>query len=401
MMDAAISATWTYPTKIWFGPGRLDELASGCAEIGMRRPLIVADPYISTGPVMQKLRAALSGVDIESAVFDGLQGNPTSRNLDDGIAAFRAGGHDGVIAIGGGSALDVGKTVAFMVAQDRPVWEFEDIGTLWRAAKTGGIAPIIAVPTTSGTGSEVGRATVITNAESHEKKIIFHPQMMPRLVIADPELMVSLPPVLTAGTGMDALAHNLEAYCAPGYHPMADAIATDGIRLIQKWLPVAFVDGGDLEARTHVMAAAMMGGTAFQKGLGAIHALSHPIGSVYGFHHGLTNAVLMPYVIDHNRTAIAEKLDHLAHCMRLPGAGSGTDRFLQWVLDLRRDLGIPHTLADLGVRPEMFDKIAKMSLADPTAATNPVPLTLESARSILTAASEGRLFHTTAGSPRA
>lgn len=391
MTDPVLRANWNYPTKIWFGAGRLAELPAACAETGIARPLIVADPFFTALPEMAQLRAALAAAGIESAVFDALQGNPTARNLEDGITAFRAGAHDGVIAIGGGSALDVGKTVAFMVAQDRPVWEFEDIGTLWRAAKTEGIAPVIAVPTTSGTGSEVGRATVITNDATHEKKIIFHPMMLPALVIADPALTLGLPPVLTIGTGMDALAHNLEAYFAPGFHPMADAIAVEGVRLVQRWLPRAAAEGSDLIARAQMMAAASMGGTAFQKGLGAIHALSHPIGSITGLHHGLTNAVLMPYVIDANRAAIADKLDYLALVMELPGTGSGAERFLRWTLAFRAELGIPHTLTEFGVPETSIAKIAEMSVSDPTAGTNPLPVTVDSALAILRAAAAGRL----------
>lgn len=390
MTKTTLTANWNFPTKVWFGPGRITDLALGCSEIGSSRPLIVADPYFSTLPIMNSIQDSLLTAGVTSEVFDALQGNPTSKNLDDGVAAFRAGDHDSVIAIGGGSALDVGKTVAFMVAQTRPVWDFEDIGSLWCAAQTSGIAPIIAVPTTSGTGSEVGRATVITNETTHEKKIIFHPQMMPQLVIADPTLTIDLPPALTAGTGMDALAHNLEAYCAPSYHPMADAIAIEGLLLLKLWLPVAVTDGQNIEARTHVMSAACMGATAFQKGLGAIHALSHPIGSVYGLHHGLTNAVLLPYVIDFNRSAIGAKMDHLAHCLDLPNTNkSGTDRVLSWILNLRREIKIPHTLAELGVKREDFCRIAAASLVDPTAGTNPLPLDTDAATHILKAAYDG------------
>jgi alcohol dehydrogenase class IV len=389
-----LTSNWNYPTKIWFGAGRLSDLGAACREIGVAHPLIVSDPYFSALPVMAEIIRALTAAGLQPGLFDKLQGNPTARNLDDGIAAFRAGGHDGVIAIGGGSALDVGKTVAFMVAQDRPVWDFEDVGDHWRRAKVEGIAPIIAIPTTAGTGSEVGRATVITNDATHEKKIIFHPQMMPKIVIADPALTLGLPPDMTARTGMDALAHNLEAYCAPGYHPMADAIAVEGIRLLQKWLPLAVADGQNLEARAHVMAAASMGGTAFQKGLGAIHALSHPIGSVYGCHHGLTNAVVMPYVLAFNRGAIAGKIDDLARVMGLSetgDGGSGVDRFIAWTLDIRKRIGIPHTLKEIAVAPEMFARIADMAVCDPTAGTNPVPLTVPAALEILSAAYQGTL----------
>ncbi|MCK5745182.1 MAG: iron-containing alcohol dehydrogenase, partial [Oricola sp.] len=337
------------------------------------------------------LRTALSTAGITTGLFDRLQGNPTAKNLEDGIAAFREGGHDSVIAIGGGSALDIGKTIAFMAGQTRPVWDFEDVGDCWRRADSEAIAPVIAIPTTSGTGSEVGRATVIADDRTHEKKIIFHPLMMPRIVIADPALTIGLPEPMTVGTGMDALAHNLEAFCALSYHPMADAIAVDGIRLLQRWLPVAAKDGENVEARAHVMAAASMGGTSFQKGLGAIHSLSHPIGSILGLHHGMTNAVLLPYVIDYNRPAIGEKMEHLAYAMRLDGAGSGVDRFIAWATEFRKQLGVPHTLAEFDVRPEHFGKIAKMSVSDPTAGTNPVALTVEGSTQILQAAYEGKL----------
>lgn len=392
MIVAASAANWNYPTRIWFGPGRIEHLAAACAEIRVTRPLIVSDPYFSSLPVMTDIRARLLAAGIESGLFDRLQGNPTSRNLEDGVAAFREGRHDSVIAIGGGSALDVGKTVAFMVAQSRPVWDFEDIGTLWRAANTEGIAPVIAVPTTSGTGSEVGRATVISNEATLEKKIIFHPMMLPQLVIADPALTLDLPAVLTAGTGMDALAHNLEALCAPSYHPMADAIAVEGLRLLKLWLPVAVAEGQNIEARSQVMTAASMGGTSFQKGLGAIHSLSHPIGSIYGFHHGMTNAVLMPYVVAANRAAIAEKMEHLARCLSLPASdGDGTDRVLTWLQELRTAIRVPHTLAQFGISREDFPRIVEAALKDPTAPTNPVALSHEFLVGILEAAWEGHL----------
>lgn len=386
-------ANWSYPTTIWFGAGRIADLADACAEAGMSRPLIVADPFLSGQPVMERAIAQLRERRLKPAVFDRLQGNPTSKNLDDGIAAFRSGGHDGVIAIGGGSALDVGKTVAFMAAQKRPVWDFEDIGDYWRRADAKAIAPIVAIPTTAGTGSEVGRATVITNEATHEKKIIFHPEMMPRVVIADPELTIGLPPALTAGTGMDALAHNLEAYFSPVLHPMADAIAVEGTRLLRGYLVGAYRQGSDIEARANVMIAAMMGAVSFQKGLGAIHSLSHPIGAIYGFHHGLTNAVLMPYVLQSNRPAISGKARHLARCIGLEcdgdGLPDGFDALLQWVLQIRSELGIPHTLEELGVRREDFGKIAEMAVRDPTAGTNPVPLTVPSLLGILEAAYGG------------
>ena len=299
-----------------------------------------------------------------------------------------AGGHDGVIAFGGGSALDAGKVIAFMAGQTRPMWDFEDVGDWWTRADPAGIAPVVAVPTTAGTGSEVGRAGVITNAATHTKKVIFHPRMMPVVVICDPGLTVGLPAGVTAGTGMDALAHCLEAYCAPGFHPMADGIAVEGIRLVKDYLPRAVANGSDIEARAQMMAAAAMGATAFQKGLGAIHALSHPVGALYGTHHGMTNAVFMPYVLAFNRAAVAERLGRLAGYL---GLAPTFDAFAQWVLDLRASVGVPHTLAGLKVDGARAELIADMAIVDPTAGGNPVELTRDAALKIFDAALIGRV----------
>lgn len=374
-----LSGNWSFPTRVWFGAGRIDDLPAACAETGMKAPLLVVDPGLSGTAMATDILKRLRGTGLQVGLFDRLQGNPTSVNLADGIAAYRAGNHDGVVAIGGGSALDVGKTVALMVGQTRPVWDFEDIGDWWKRASTEGIAPVIAVPTTSGTGSEVGRATVITNVETHAKKIIFHPMMMPRIAICDPALTLGLPPLLTAGTGMDALSHAFEAYCAPGFHPMADAIALEGMRLVQQSLARAVKNGSDLEARANMMAAAGMGATAFQKGLGLIHSVSHPIGALYNTHHGLTNAVVMPYVIAFNAEAIGEKMQHLAHYLRLDGAGAtaagAVNAVRDWVLRLRSEIGIPATIAELGVDTTRFEEIARLAVIDPTAGTNPIPFT--------------------------
>ena len=308
--------------------------------------------------------------------------------LEAGLAAYRAGGCDGVIAFGGGSALDAGKVVAFMTGQTRPMWDFEDVGDWWSRADPDGIAPIVAVPTTSGTGSEVGRAGVITDEATHTKKIIFHPQMMPRVALLDPELTLGLPAKLTAGVGMDALSHCLEAYCAPGFHPLADGIALEGMRLVKDYLPRAVRDGSDIEARGMMMAAAAMGATAFQKGLGAMHALSHPIGAIYGTHHGMTNAVFMPYVLAHNRAAIAERISRAAAYLGLPAE---FDVFLDWVLTLRAEIGVPHTLVALGAPVHEPERIVEMALVDPTAGGNPAPLTREGARALFDAARDGRV----------
>ncbi|MCZ8100563.1 MAG: iron-containing alcohol dehydrogenase [Burkholderiales bacterium] len=383
-----LSANWNYPTSVRFGAGRIAELAKACRTAGMARPLFVTDPGISGLAIVRTALDVLAGAGVATAVFDRVQPNPVDANVEDGLAAYRAGGHDGVIAFGGGSALDAGKVIAFMAGQTRPMWDFEDVGDWWTRADPAGIAPVVAVPTTAGTGSEVGRAGVITNAATHTKKVIFHPRMMPVVVICDPELTVGLPAGVTAGTGMDALAHCLEAYCAPGFHPMADGIAAEGIRLVKDYLPRAVANGADIEARAQMMAAAAMGATAFQKGLGAIHALSHPVGALYGTHHGMTNAVFMPYVLAFNRAAVAERLGRLAGYL---GLAPTFDAFAQWVLDLRASVGVPHTLAGLKVDGARAELIADMAIVDPTAGGNPVELTRDAALKIFDAALTGRV----------
>jgi alcohol dehydrogenase class IV len=382
-----LTANWSYPTAVRFGPGRIAELAASCRAAGITRPLLVTDRGLSNLPIIANAVELCRAAGTATAVFDGIQPNPVESNVYDGVAAYRAGRHDGVIAMGGGSALDCGKLIAFMTGQTRPIWDFEDIGDWWTRADAASIAPIIAVPTTAGTGSEVGRAGVVTNEATHTKKIIFHPRMMPAIVICDPELTIGLPRSVTAGTGMDALAHCLEAYCAPGFHPLADGIAAEGVRLVHAYLSRAVADGTDIEARAHMMAAAAMGATAFQKGLGAIHALSHPIGAICGTHHGMTNAVFMPYVLAFNRAAVADRVARLAaYC----GLEPTFDGFLQWILQLRRGIGVPHTIKDLGVDQALADRVADMAIIDPTAGGNPVPLTRDAARAIFDAAYEGR-----------
>ena len=381
-------ATWTYPTAIRFGAGRIAELAEACRAAGIARPLLVTDPGIARLPIAARLRGLLAAAGLGAGEFSEVQPNPTEENVAAGLSVLRAGGHDGVVAFGGGSALDCGKVVAFLHGQTRPMWDFEDVGDWWMRADPAGILPVVAVPTTAGTGSEVGRAGVITNLATRTKKVIFHPSMMPRQVICDAELTLGLPPALTAGTGMDAFAHCLEAYCAAGYHPMAEGIAVEGMRLVQEYLPRAYRDGSDLEARANMLAAAAMGATAFQKGLGAIHALSHPVGALYGTHHGLTNAVFMPYVLDFNREVLWDKIDRLAGWLEIDEGFSG---FLDFVLRLRRDLGIPHTLDKIGVDKARFDEMARMAIADPTAGGNPRALTEDDARDLYERALEGRV----------
>ena len=380
------TANWSFPTAIRFGAGRIAELADACRSAGMTRPLFVTDRGLAELSMTQDALGRLVEDGLAAKLFTGVQPNPTDANLDAGIAAFREGEHDGVVGFGGGSALDLAKLVAFMPVQTRPVWDFEDIGDHWTRANPEGIAPIIAVPTTAGTGSEVGRASVLTNTADHVKKIIFHPQMLPRVVIADPALTQGMPQPITVGTGMDALAHSLEAYCSPSYHPMAEGIALEGMRLVKENLPRVADTPDDLDARGQMLSAAMMGAVAFQKGLGAIHALSHPVGAFYDTHHGMTNAVVMPAVLRANRPAIEAKMERLAAYLGLSG---GFDGVLTWILELRETLGVPPTLAAFEVPDERIDIMVEMAMVDPTAASNPVPMTKDTTRSMFEAAFGG------------
>jgi alcohol dehydrogenase class IV len=367
-MSAVLKGNWNYPTRIWAGPGRLAELPAACAELGIKRPLIVTDAGLKASPMIRRAQAALAG----APVFGDVKGNPVAANVEAGLAVYRAGRHDGVVAFGGGSALDAGKVIAFMAGQTRPMWDFEDIGDWWTRADPAGIAPVVAIPTTAGTGSEVGRAGVILNEATHQKKIIFHPKMMPGVVISDPELTVGLPPGVTAATGIDAFVHCFEAFCAPGFHPLADGMALEGMRLVQQYLPRAYDDGSDIEARSRMLAAASMGAAAFQKGLGGVHAIAHPVGSFFDTHHGLTNAVILPYVMVHNRAAIAERLQIVARLLDL--GKPGFDGMLDWVLAFRRRLGIPHTLAEIGVDLRNPEVIGREAAVDPSAGGNPIPI---------------------------
>ena len=384
-MSMVLRGNWNYPTTIWAGPGRIAELAKACSQVGITRPLIVTDEGLIGAPMIKNALAALKS----AALFGAVRGNPASSHVEAGLRAYRAGDHDGVVAFGGGSALDAGKVVAFMSGQTRPLWDFEDIGDWWTRADPAGIAPVVAVPTTAGTGSEVGRAGVILNEETHQKKIIFHPQMMPRVVISDPELTVGLPPSVTAATGIDAFVHCFEAFCAPGFHPLSDGVALEGMRLIHRYLPRACADGTDIEARAHMLAAASMGATAFQKGLGGVHAIAHPVGSWFNTHHGLTNAVILPYVMAFNRTAIADKTAVIARVLNLPAPGF--EGFFDWVLKMRRDLGIPHSLADIGVSADQAAIIGREAAIDPSAGGNPIPVDAAQLERIFRAAVDGRL----------
>ena len=374
-----ISANWSYPNAFKLGRGRIKELADACKSLGMKKPLLVTDRGLASMAITTTALDILEDAGLGRAIFADVDPNPNEKNLEAGVKAFKDGGHDGVVAFGGGSGLDLGKCVAFMAGQTRPVWDFEDIGDWWTRANLEGIAPIVAVPTTAGTGSEVGRASVITNSATHVKKIIFHPKFLPGVVIADPELTVGMPKVITAGTGMDAFAHCLEAYSSPFYHPMSAGIALEGMRLVKEFLPRAYREGTDLEARANMMSAAAMGAVAFQKGLGAIHALSHPIGAVYNTHHGMTNAVVMPAVLRFNRKAIEDKIARAAAYLGISG---GFDGFYDYVLQLRAELGVPESLSAMGIAPDRIDELSAMAIEDPSAGGNPVPLTLENTKAL-------------------
>ena len=378
----SLIANWSYPTAVRFGAGRISEIADACQAAGIRNPLLVTDRGLADMPITLKTLGFLDAAGLGRAIFADVDPNPNEKNAAAGVKAFRDGGHDGVVAFGGGSGLDLGKLVAFLAGQTRPLWDFEDIGDWWTRADSDAIAPIVAVPTTAGTGSEVGRASVITNSETEEKKIIFHPKFLPSVVICDPELTVGMPRFITAGTGLDAFAHCVEAFCSPHYHPMSQGMALEGMRLVKDFLPRAYADGTDIEARAHMMSAAAMGATAFQKGLGAIHALSHPIGAMYHTHHGTTNAVCMPAVLQFNKPAITSIITQAANYLGIKG---GFDGFCAYVDDLNASLAIPKSLTELGVTDPDIDRIVAGALRDPSTGGNPVEMTEENTRVLLQA----------------
>ena len=386
------SYNWNYPTTVWVGEKRIEDLYLACKQLKIKKPLFVTDGGLAQSEMVKKIVDDLNKKSFQTKVFSEVKGNPVGSNVMQGVEAFRKGNHDGVIAFGGGSGLDVGKAVAFMSAQSRPIWDFEDVGDYWTRANSDGIAPIIAVPTTAGTGSETGRASAIVNEKTGIKKIIFHPKFLPSIVILDPVLTVGLPPKLTAATGMDALAHNLEAYCAPGFHPMADGIALEGMYLIKKWLAIAVKDGKNLEARSNMLAAASMGSTAFQKGLGAIHSLSHPVNSMYNVHHGLSNAIFMPYVLTFNKKEIENKIVKITEYLDLKERTF--DVFLNWIMNLREEFNIPHKLSDVAdVKNKDLDKLSKMALEDPSTSGNPKKLELKDMKTMYIHSLEGKLFN--------
>ncbi|MEM8877420.1 MAG: iron-containing alcohol dehydrogenase [Pseudomonadota bacterium] len=373
-------ANWSYPTAVRFGAGRISELADACAAAGITRPLLVTDRGLAGLTMTAKTLDILDAADLGRAIFADVGSDPSDIDVEAGVRAYREGGFDGVIAFGGGSGLDLGKAIAFMAGQTRPIWDFEDIGDWWTRADADAIAPVIAVPTTAGTGSEVGRASVITNSEIEEKKIIFHPKMLPVVVICDPELTVGMPKHITAGTGLDAFAHCVEAFSSPHYHPMSQGIALEGMRLVKDHLPTTYVDGGNIDARSHMMSAAAMGATAFQKGLGAIHALSHPIGAIHHTHHGTTNAVCMPAVLKFNAEAIRDRFDLAAGYLAIDG---GFDGFCEFVDGFNQSMGIPKTITDLGVHDPDIDRLTEIALRDPSVGGNPIEMTQENTKALL------------------
>ena len=363
---------WNYPTTIWFGDQRINEIQKACESLNIHKPLIVTDPGILKTNIIEKINFSLTD---KANIFSDVQSNPTGNNVELGVSYFNSNAHDGVIAVGGGSGMDVGKGIAFMAGQDRPLWDFEDIGDYWTRANSEAIKPIIAVPTTAGTGSETGRAGVYTNEETKEKKIIFHPKMLPSIVILDPELTVPLPKSLTAFTGMDALAHCLESYCSNFFHPFSQGIALEGMFIVKNNLIKAYHDGSNLDARGSMLAASSMGSIAFQKGLGAIHSLSHPVGAIYNTHHGLTNAVFMPYVLKRNKKVIEEKIISLSRYLNLDD--QTFEGFMSWILYLREELSIPHTLKELIEDDSKFEEMSKMAKDDPSTGGNPIPLEIK------------------------
>jgi len=385
-----MKTNWNYPTSIWVGENRIEDLSQACKNLKISNPLFVTDKDLINLNMTKNIILELKKNFNNLSIFSNFSGNPFGENVEEGVLEFKKNKCDGVIAFGGGSGLDVGKAIAFMSGQSRPIWDFEDIGDYWKRANENSIAPIIAVPTTAGTGSETGRASAIINKTTGIKKIIFHPKFLPSIVILDPVLTVDLSPRLTASTGMDALAHNLEAFCAPGFHPMADGISIEGMKLIKKSLFIAVKNGKDLSARADLLAAASMGSTAFQKGLGAIHSLSHPVNAQFNVHHGLSNAIFMPYVLTFNKNLIEKRIISICDYLNLK---KNFESFLNWILDLRKDLGIPHKLSEVVETNKInINKLSKMAFEDPSTTTNPKKLTIDDMKILYEHSVSGKLF---------
>ena len=362
---------WNYPTNVWFGVDRSKEIQKACDTLGIKNPLIVTDPGLLQTSIIDEINSGLSS---NTQIYSDVQGNPTGSNVTNGVKVFLEGNHDGVIAIGGGSGMDAGKGIAFLAHQSRPLWDFEDIGDWWTRADSSVIKPIIAIPTTAGTGSEVGRAAVFLNEENHKKKIIFHPKMLPQIAILDPSLTLNLPKSITAGTGMDALAHCIEAYSSPFYHPMAEGTALEGLRLVKENIQEVYHNGNNVEARSHMLVASMMGAAAFQKGLGAIHSVTHPVNSLYKTHHGTTNGTVMPFVLNYNRSTIEEKFNRLANFLDIK---NGFEGIVEWIIELKKEMEIPETLKDMGVNEGDEIKLTPLAQEDPSTGANPLEMTVE------------------------
>ena len=362
---------WNYPTNVWFGVDRSKEIQKACDTLGIKNPLIVTDPGLLQTSIIDEINSSLSS---NTQIYSDVQGNPTGSNVTNGVKVFLEGNHDGVIAIGGGSGMDAGKGIAFLAHQSRPLWDFEDIGDWWTRADSSVIKPIIAIPTTAGTGSEVGRAAVFLNEENYKKKIIFHPKMLPQIAILDPSLTLNLPKSITAGTGMDALAHCIEAYSSPFYHPMAEGTALEGLRLVKENIQEVYHNGNNVEARSHMLVASMMGAAAFQKGLGAIHSVTHPVNSLYKTHHGTTNGTVMPFVLNYNRSTIEEKFTRLANFLDIK---NGFEGIVDWIIELKKEMEIPETLKDMGVNEGDEIKLAPLAQEDPSTGANPLEMTVE------------------------
>ena len=383
------STNWNFPTTNWFGNGRIKELINACKQLNIQKPLLVTDNGLINLEIVKTTTNLLKSAKIDFNIYSNVQGNPTGNNVNEGVEFYNKNKHDGVIAFGGGSALDAGKTIAFMSGQTHPLWDFEDIGDNWSKANVKGIAPIIAIPTTAGTGSEVGRAAVILDEEQQSKKIIFHPRMLPNIIISDPELTIGLPPHITAWTGIDALVHAMEAYCAPGYHPMAEGIAIEAIRIIVKFLPIAVADGQNLEARGNMLTASSMAAVSFQKGLGSIHSVAHQIGAIYNTQHGLANSILLPYGLKQNASAIEHKMVYLSNVLGLDNPGTNT--IINYILDLRKQLNIPHSLKEIEIDGKYSVKIGEMAFKDPSTPTNAKPVNANDLQKLFEAALTGEL----------
>jgi alcohol dehydrogenase class IV len=381
------NTNWNFPTTIWFGNGRIKDLALACTQLNMKNPLFVTDEGLIKLNIVETATNVLKNAGIKYSIYSDVQGNPTGKNVSDGVKHYNENNHDGVIAFGGGSAIDAAKTIAFMSGQNKSIWDFEDIGNNWTYANEKGIAPIIAIPTTAGTGSEVGRASVILDEEQHTKKIIFHPKILPAIVITDPELCLGLPANITAWTGVDAMVHAIEAYCAPGYHPMAEGIAIEAIRIIAIYLPLAYKDGNNLEARGQMLVAASMGATAFQKGLGSVHSVAHQLGAIYNKQHGLLNAIILPYALKQNQMVIEDKMKYLSKVLDLND--QGTDAVINYLMDLRKELNIPHTLKGIQINEDRAFEIGEMAFKDPSTPTNAKPVSSKDLENLFRAAVRG------------